>query len=227
MEKIEYDYYNNNRGQYDFTGIEPGTIVGVELMGAFNIIPDVPDDFGSDKSFIYYIKPMHLDYYCEFNDKNTMTILMEVVDEHTGKEIKSGREFLIGDEETDLYIEKDLQTPNKTKELEQQVFARCARQPIVLSPISIIKVNDDETKKQIYENYDEQKFLDTVAYLTEYAIDKFTDIMCELVAKLSLRKQKILIEEETLKKRGEILLERASELKNNSLIYDKENTKIR
>lgn len=150
MERHVYEHYINNGLQHDFTGIEPGTIVGVELMGAFIITPELPTDTEADISFVYNLNTSSLKY-CFLKDDKPTIILMEVIDEHTGKEITTELEFFVGDENIKSYIEKGLHDYDVTEEFEAELLNKNSEHPLVLNPMSIIKIKDEETKRQILE----------------------------------------------------------------------------
>lgn len=150
MERHVYEHYINNGLQHDFTGIEPGTIVGVELMGAFIITPELPTDTEADIGFAYNLNTSSLKY-CFLKDDKPTILLMEVIDEHTGKEITTELEFFVGDENIKSYIEKGLHDYDVTEEFEAELLNKNSEHPLVLNPMSIIKIKDEETKKQILE----------------------------------------------------------------------------
>ncbi len=152
MERHVYEHYINNGLQHDFTGIEPGTIVGVELMGAFIITPELPTDTEADIGFAYNLNTSSLKY-CFLKDDKPTILLMEVIDEHTGKEITTELEFFVGDENIKSYIEKGLYDYDVTEEFEAELLNKNSEHPLVLNPMSIIKIKDEETKKQILENF--------------------------------------------------------------------------
>lgn len=179
MEKMTFGdlekYKNNEHFKCDFKGIEKGTIVGVDLAGLFAIKPGIPYENDKKINYIYYLNPRGKNSTCfDVDDKATpMVILMEVIDEHTGKEIYSGQKYLVGDEDVELYIEKDLHKPNVTEEYEQELFNSLREQPIVLNTYGIIKIQTEEEKQFVLENNNNQEFNQIIPTLIDNAKEEF------------------------------------------------------
>jgi len=175
MEKKSFfyfeDYIYNGHLQHDFAGIEPGTIVGVELFEPFTIKPGIPSENEEKINYIYYLDPIRYGSFNFFGSPKV--ILMEVIDEHTGKELYSGQKYLVGDEYTDFYIEKDLHKPNVTEEYEQELFNSLREQPIVLNPIIIKKIQTEEEKQFALENNNNQEFNQIIPTLIDNAKEEF------------------------------------------------------
>ena len=210
MEKPVYEHYINNGLQHDFTGIEPGTIVGVELIGAFNITPEVSTE-NENISYVYNLNSEYPFKYGFLKNNKPTIILMEVVDEHTGKLIKSEDSmindvlFLVGDEKIETYIEKDLYDSNVTEEIELEIFKKIRDMAIILNPMSIIKVNDEETKKQILEEYHNSDFLYYFNELFRIATNKYYEKIESIIENDVDRSKQLKKEEQIILKRTKFI----------------------
>ena len=170
MSLEEYDYLKvDGYRTVDFKSLEKGTIVAIQVEDVMGLDPsDDEADFEAipENPNIHYVYNLRFEFE-HLLPEEPMSLLVEVIDEHTAREVVTGEEFLIGDEDTYEYIEKPLHNPNITEEEEIQIFNKCRQKPFVIRPEIIVDKLDETTKQKVLSEFDVDEFSQFISRVKE------------------------------------------------------------